>query len=100
MPEVSTLFSGVQVGVESTPGTAVSATKLLNYMSLVPGININFNKFRPMGTRVATAVTPGQDSTEWAVTGAGSYSELIYPLNAVCSSATVTTVETTARLWT
>lgn len=102
MPEVSSLFSGVQIGVEgtSTPGTAVSATKLLNYLSLEPGISINFNRFRPMGTRVATAITPGQDFTEWDVSGQGSYSELVYPLSAILGQVTPSTVETTARLWT
>ena len=101
MPEVSTLFSGVQIGVEgtATPGTAVSATKLLNYLSLEPGISINFNRFRPMGSRVATAITPGQDFTEWNVSGAGTYSELVYPLSAILGQVTPSTVETSGRLW-
>jgi len=100
MPEVASIFSGVQIGVETTAGTTVSASKLLNYLSLEPGISLEFNKFRPMGQVVASAVTPGKDFTEWNVTGQGSYSELIYPLNSVLVSTSPTTIETTARRWT
>ena len=100
MPEVASIFSGVQVGAETTAGTVVSASKLLNYLSLEPGIALEFNKFRPMGQVVASAVTPGKDFTEWTVSGQGSYSEMIYPLNSLLVSVNPTTVETTARRWT
>jgi len=100
MPEVASIFSGVRIGVETTSGTTVSATKLLNYMSLEPGISINFNRFRPMGQLVASAITPGQDFTEWNVTGAGSYSELVYPFNSLFITTTAVTTETTGRTWT
>jgi hypothetical protein len=100
MPEVASIFSGVQIGAETTSGTAVSASKLLNYLSLEPGINLEMNRFRPMGQVVASAITPGKDSTEWGVSGAGSYSELIYPFCSLLINTTPTTVETTARRWT
>lgn len=100
MAEVSTLFNGVQVGAESTPGTGVAASKLLNYMSLAPGIALEMNRFRPMGQRVASAITPGKDSTTWAMTGAGSYSEIIYPLCSLMGTVAPSTVDTTAKLWT
>jgi hypothetical protein len=99
VPEVASIFSGVQIGAETTAGTAVSASKLLNYMSLEPGIALEMNRFRPMGQVVASAVTPGKDSTEWSVSGAGSYSELIYPFCSLLTNTTPTTVETTARRW-
>lgn len=100
MPEVASIFSGAQIGVETTSGTAVSASKLLNSMSLEPGISINFNRFRPMGQVVASQITPGQDFTEWTVGGVGNYSEIIYPLSSVLVAVSPTTVETTARRWT
>jgi hypothetical protein len=100
VPEVASIFSGVQIGAEATPGTSVAASKLINYMSLEPGISINFNRFRPMGQLVASAITPGQDFTEWNVTGQGTYSELIYPFCSLLTNVSPTTVDTTARLWT
>jgi hypothetical protein len=100
--EVSSLFNGVQIGVETTAGTTVSASKLLNYLSYAPGISLEFNRFRPMGQRVASAITPGKDYTTLDMTGAGSYSELIYPLSSLFGTVTATTVETTGkrRTWT
>jgi hypothetical protein len=100
MPEVASIFSGAQIGAETTAGTQVSASKLLNYLSLEPGITINFNRFKPMGQLVASAITPGQDFTEWGVSGAGTYSELVYPFCSLLVNTTPTTVETTARRWT
>jgi hypothetical protein len=100
VPEVASIFSGAQVGAETTAGTLVSASKLLNYLSLEPGIAMEFNRFRPMGQVVASAITPGKDSTEWTVTGQGSYSELIVPFCSVLTNTTPATVETTARRWT
>lgn len=100
MPEVASIFSGVQIGAETTSGTAVSASKLLNYLSLEPGIALEMNRFRPMGQLVASSITPGKDSTEWSVSGQGSYSELIYPFCSLLTNTTPVTVETTARRWT
>src|SRR5215813_143719 len=100
MPEVATIASGVQIGAEATPGTPVAAGKLLNYLSLEPGIELLFNRFRPMGQKYAGAITPGQDSTSWGVSGAGSYSELIYPFCSMMQNVSPTTVDTSARLWT
>lgn len=100
MPEVASISNAVQIGAEATPGTSVAASKLLNYLSLDPGIELGFNRFRPMGQKVAGTVTPGQDSTSWDVSGQGSYSELIYPFCSMLTNVTPTTVDTTARLWT
>jgi len=99
VPEVASIFSGVQIGAETTPGTGVAASKLLNYLSFEPGIELSMNRFRPMGQLVASAITPGQDSTSWNLSGAGSYSELIYPFCSLLTNVTPTTVDTTAKLW-
>lgn len=100
MPEVSTIANGVQIGAEATPGTTVAASKLLNYLSLAPGIELGFSRFRPMGSKVAGAIVPNQDSTSWDVSGQGSYSELIYPFCSVLGNVTPSTVDTSAKLWT
>jgi len=99
MPEVAQIFSGVQVGAESTSGTAVSASKLMSYLSLEPDFELQFNTFQPIGQVVPSSVTPGKDSTVFNVTGKGSYSELIVPLCSVLTNVSPSTVETTARLW-
>lgn len=100
MPEVSSLFTGVQIGAETTPGTSVAASKQLNYLNIQPSIGLEMNRFRPMGQRVASAITPGKDYTPLSVSGAGTYSEFIYPFSSLFGTVTPTTVDTTAKLWT
>ena len=104
MPEVSSLFNGVQVGAETTasPGTVVSATKLLNYLNFQPTFWAgDFSVMKPMGQKVASGVAPGYDYTSWALSSdVGSYSEMVYPLASLLKDVSPSTVETTARLWT
>ncbi len=100
MSEVASIFNGSQLGVETTSGTSVAANKLLGYLAYEPSIELNMNRFRPQGQIVASAITPGMDSTSWATNGAGSYSELIYPLSGLLGTASPATVDTTARRWT
>src|SRR6266496_2412020 len=104
MPEVSTLFNGVQVGAETTasPGAAVSATKLLNYLNFAPTFWAgDFNVMRPMGQKVASGVSPGYDYTSWDLSAdVCSYGELEVPLCSLLKDVSPSTVETTARLWT
>lgn len=104
MPEISSLFNGVQIGAESTasPGTAVSASKLLNYLNFQPTFWAgDFNVMTPMGQKAGSGVAPGYDYTSWELSSdVGSYSEIIYPLASLLKDVSPSTVETTARLWT
>jgi hypothetical protein len=100
LPEVASIFSGSQIGAESTAGTGVAADKLLRYLAYEPSIELTFNRFRPQGQLVASAITPGMDSTGWALNGQGSYSELIYPFTGLWGTVAPATVETTGRRWT
>ena len=77
MPEVASIFSGSQISVETTSGTSVAANRLLRYLAYEPSVDLTFNRFRPQGQIVASAITPGMDSTGWALNGQGTYSELI-----------------------
>lgn len=102
MPEVSSLFNGVQIGAETTPGTAVSAGKLLNYLNFQPTFwPGDFNVMKPMGQKVGSGVAPGLDYTSWALNSdVGSYSELVYPYCSLFQNVSPTTVDTSAKLWT
>src|SRR5262245_11972802 len=100
MPEVASLFNGVQIGPETTPGTGVAAGKLLGYLGFDPGPEIDFNSFRPMGQVVSSVITPGKDMTGIDLAGAGSYSEWIYLFCSLLKDVTPTTVDTTAKRWT
>lgn len=101
MPERSSLTQGVQIGVEVTPGIGVSASKSLQALSIALTPQIETNRFRPMGSKVDTLVTPGKDWAQGDLSGQLTYDEIVYPLSSVLTtSATVATSGTTGKLWT
>ena len=99
MPELATIARTVQVGKETTPGTGVAANKLLRYIGFALAPAIEMQTFKPMGSKVASAVVPGKDSSTLSIEGQGSYSEIVYILNSLLKDVTPTTVETTGRQW-
>jgi hypothetical protein len=97
--ERSALTQGVQVGVETTPGTAVAANRLLNTISIEPSMSVDMNKLRPLGQKFPSIITPGKEWVEADVSGVGSYTELIYIFSGLLAQATPTTVGGTGRQW-
>lgn len=102
MPERSTITQVVQVGVETTPGTAVAANKRLTALSITPNIRTNIKRFRPQGYKYPTVTALGKEWSEAPFTGVPTYTELIYVLSSVLGTATITTPAggTTSRDWT
>ena len=99
MPELSTVARNVQIGKETTPGTGVAASKQLQYIgfSLAPALEMN--EFRPMGSKVNAAITPGKDSSAITIEGAGSYSECVYIFDSLLKTVTPSTVDGTGKSW-
>lgn len=101
MPERSSLTQGVQIGVESTPGTSVAANKKFLYIGIEPAIQVDPQRFRPMGQKFAGTVVPGKEWVEADISGVGSYSELLYMFSSVLvSPGAPATTDTTAKTWT
>lgn len=99
MPELSTATRSVQLGKETTPGTGVAAGKLLQYIGFSLAPNLEMNTFTPMGSKIASAVTPGKDWSALTIEGAGSYSEIVYVLSSLLKDVTPSTVDTTGKSW-
>jgi hypothetical protein len=78
MPERSALTQAVQLGVETTPGTSVPANKLLGSIGIQPAVQLETNRFRPMGQKFPSVIVPGKEFVEAEIEGAGSYTELAY----------------------
>lgn len=101
MPERSSLTQGVQVGVETTPGTAVAANKKFISIGIEPAVSVDMQRFRPMGQKFASIITPGKEWVEADLSGRGTYTEIIYPLSSVVVSPGAPAVtDTTAQTWT
>lgn len=100
MPERATVAAAVQIGVETTAGTTVSASKLLNSMGFTPGMNFETSEFRPMGQKYASIVVPNREWMSWSISGQPAYGEIVYPLNSIAVHATASTSDTSAKIWT
>lgn len=101
MAERSALTQGVQMGVETVPGTPVAANKKFVSIGVEPAIQMDPIRFRPMGTKYKTVVTPGKEWVEAGISGVGSYSEIIWFLSSlIVTPGAPTTVDTSARKWT
>lgn len=102
MPERSSISQVVQIGVESTPGTAVAASKRLSSLGIEMSPNIETQQFRPSGSKYNTLSILGKEWMEGSLSGNAVYDEIIYPLSSCLTAATVTTPGggTNSRLWT
>lgn len=103
MPERSSLNQVVQIGVETTPGTSVAASKRLQSISIEPSPSVEMDQFRPTGSKYNTLSTLSKEWTEASVTGRATYSEIIYVLSSVLTTGVITSPDATgaptARKW-
>lgn len=90
MPERATISQGVQVGVETTPGTAVAANKRLGSIGFTLAPHIETNPNRPMGQKYANLQILGQEWSTFSIDGAPAYTELPYVFSSLISTPTVT----------
>jgi hypothetical protein len=100
MPERSSLTQGVQVGIETVPGTNVAANKKFVSIGITPAVQMDPMEFRPMGSKYNTIVTPGKEWVEADIEGIGSYTELLWFFSSlIAAPGAPTTVDTSARKW-
>lgn len=101
MSDRASVFEGIQIGVESTPGTSVPANKRLLATMISPSITTEPNEFAPTGYKYETVVVNGKEWTEGGIEGVGSYIDPIYLFSSAFGTAVITTPATgvTARDW-
>ncbi len=87
MTERASIFQGVQIGVESTPGTSVPANKKLQSISIEPSIKAEVKTFRPMGSKFSTLSALGKEWSESKISGQPTYDELTFLLASLVSYA-------------
>lgn len=91
----------VQVGVESTAGTAVAPTKQFAGLNIELDSELEVDEFGPMGQLTQTIVAPRQEWSTGELSGYPTYTEIVYPLSNVFGAAVITTPSgaTNRRLW-
>jgi hypothetical protein len=85
MPERATVFERPQIGIESTPGTGVAATKRIQSFSIAPAIQSESQVFRPQGGKFNTAAIQNKEWTEASLEGYPDFNELAYVLASLLS---------------
>src|SRR5262245_37804271 len=93
MAERSSISQAVQIGVETTPGTAVAANKRMGSMGFELGPALDTSPLRPEGQKYATLVIVGKEWSEGKLSGMPVYTELPYAFSSVMSAATVTAIQ-------
>lgn len=78
MAENAAVFQNLQLGVESTPGTAVAATKILQDLRIMTDIESDIDFFTPSGKRYPTVVQPNKEWSSGKIEGKPGYQTLPY----------------------
>jgi hypothetical protein len=100
MSEKSTIFQGVQIGIETTPGEAVGADLKLLATSLIPAVKTKNDIFRAMGNKYPSFAVIQKEWTEAKIEGRLTYNEILYLLSSLLSEPTpVQQGVTTAYKW-
>jgi hypothetical protein len=80
----------VQLGVESTPGTGVAGTKLLEMFNWMPGVEADVKSFPPTGFKYPTEQIEDKEWSSWAFDGNMDYNGIVYPIASVFGAPTIT----------
>lgn len=100
MAERTSVTQILQLGLESTPGTAVAADTLLPSLMLTTGIDGSFTEVRTNGYKYSTDQVIGKEWSTSKISGMPTYDELIYLLSSVLVKVSPVTSDTSARTWT
>lgn len=100
MAERASLLQTVQIGLETTSGTSVSAGKRLSATSIEPSVQTNIRAFKPMGQKFTTVSALGKEWVEAPISGQLSYTDWVYlAASGLQYTAPVQQGVTTAYLW-
>jgi hypothetical protein len=99
MPDRSLVQEIIELGVETTPGTAVASAIKLSGLQVDLGTSLELDRIAPMGNLWDTIAAPRQESGVGSISGFPTYPELAYVFSNVFGAAVVTTPSggTTAR---
>lgn len=101
MPERTSITQVTQVGVETTPGTAVAANRALPSLMVEMGLEGNLTEQRGNGYKFPVNYIPGKENSVAKLSGNPTYDELLYLLVSIVNyAAGVQNGATTSYKWT
>lgn len=92
MADRSSIAEINNIGIETTPGTAVAANRRLQATKFSLSPDVNFENFKPAGAKLDTIVAPTKEWTSGSIEGKLTYNELVYLLSMNMTSATPTQI--------
>ena len=84
----ATIYQGIQIGIESTPGTAVACAKRLLGLEVTLNPQIPVKTAKNQGAKGAVGTQRGLEHTEGSVSGALDFNTLHYMLTLLFGAAT------------
>lgn len=90
MGEKSSIFQGIQIGMEATAGTPVDANLKLLATSIVPRARVEADAFRAAGNKYASFAVLNKEWAEAAIEGKLTYNEILYLLASMIEEPTPT----------
>ncbi len=85
----SSVFEAIQIGVETTPGTAVAANRILEALGIGdPSPQGSYSPFRPEGSKFITLMRKGKEHTTLPYTMALDYANIVYVLSSLIGTVT------------
>lgn len=105
MAERAYVVQKTQIGVETTPGTLVAATKRLQSVSWEVEPQDTTQTFRPLGSKYESIVALQREWSQIAIRGYPSFPDMTYLLSSLMSTPTVSAImdggtPTGGYLWT
>lgn len=92
MPEVASINQVVQIGVETTEGTAVPALKKLASLGFDIGPDVTIDVFKATGRKRPSIASMSMESAEGDLTGRPTYDEIMYPLAMIMGNMVTTSL--------
>lgn len=101
MPQITTSTQQVQIGKETTPGTAVACPTLLKCFNWDPGIDAGISKYRPSGNMYDATQELDWESSLFNLGGTMDYNGIIYALAMIYGQVTPAAhgASSTAKDW-
>lgn len=99
MAEVASINRVTQWGSETTAGTEVDATKLMQAMTVDFGPEVEVSRYRPSGGKFETVSSLDREWTGADLSGPITYTEIIYPLSSILKKVNPTGAGT-PKTWT
>jgi hypothetical protein len=101
MAEVATINQKVQVGVETTSGTSVAASKQVNCFTWAMGVEADTKFYMGTGRKYASTAVENKEWASGTLDGPLDFNALIYPLNGAMGGISAATHGTsaTAKDW-